>query len=255
MPLRPEKPILKTKAQIEAFKEAGRVSAKVLREVGEIIRPGISTWELDQYVEQLIRLEGAKPSFKGLYGFPGSICASLNDMVVHGIPSKDVILKDGDIISIDTGATVDGWVGDNAYTYAVGNIDEGTKELLEVTEQCMWAGINAALAGNRLGDIGHAVQSLAESHGFGVIREYVGHGVGRVMHEPPNVPNYGKAGKGMKLEPGLVIAIEPMITYGTYHVHTIDDGWGVVTNDGGNAAHFEKTIAVTEDGPVLITNE
>lgn len=255
MSRRAEKPILKTKEEIEAFKEAGRVSAKVLRLAGEIIRPGISTWEIDQYIEELIRLEGAVPSFKGLYGFPGSACISLNDMVVHGIPSKDVILKDGDIVSIDTGATVNTWVGDNAYTYAVGNIDEGTKELLEVTEQCMWAGINAAQAGNKLGDIGHAIQSLAESHGFGVLREYVGHGVGHVMHEPPNVPNYGKPGKGMRLEPGLVIAIEPMITYGSYHVHTIEDDWGVVTNDGSNAAHFEKTIAVTENGPVLITNE
>lgn len=255
MSRRAEKPILKTKEEIEAFKEAGRVSAKVLRLAGEIIRPGISTWEIDQYIEELIRLEGAVPSFKGLYGFPGSACISLNDMVVHGIPSKDIILKDGDIVSIDTGATVNTWVGDNAYTYAVGNIDEGTKELLEVTEQCMWAGINAAQAGNKLGDIGHAIQSLAESHGFGVLREYVGHGVGHVMHEPPNVPNYGKPGKGMRLEPGLVIAIEPMITYGSYHVHTIEDDWGVVTNDGSNAAHFEKTIAVTEKGPVLITNE
>ena len=252
---RVEKPILKSKSEIEAFKEAGRVSAKVLRLAGEIIRPGISTLEIDDYIETMIRLEGGKPSFKGLYGFPGSACISINDMVVHGIPSKDVILKSGDIVSIDTGATVDGWVGDNAYTYPVGKIDDGAKELLEVTEQCMWAGINAALVGNTLGDIGHAVQSLAESHGFGVLREYVGHGVGRVMHEPPNVPNYGRPGKGMKLPAGLVIAIEPMVTYGSYKVHTIDDGWGVVTNDGSNAAHFEKTIAVTEDGPILITNE
>lgn len=250
-----EKPILKSKGEIEAFKAAGALSAKVLRLAGEIIRPGISTWEIDEYIETMIRLEGGTPSFKGLYGFPGSACISINDMVVHGIPSKKVILKSGDIVSIDTGATVDGWVGDNAYTYAVGTIDDGSRELLEVTEQCMWAGIEAAQPGNTLGDIGHAIQSLAESHGFGVLREYVGHGVGRAMHEPPNVPNYGRPGKGMKLEPGLVIAIEPMITFGDYRVHTIADGWGVVTNDGSNAAHFEKTIAVTEDGPVVITNE
>lgn len=255
MARRPEQPVYKSAAEIEAMKEAGRVSAKVLRMVGDIIRPGISTLELDAYVENLIRLEGGIPSFKGLYGFPGSICASLNGMVVHGIPSKDVILQSGDIISIDTGATIDGWVGDNAYTYAVGKVDAEKELLLKVTEECMWRGIEAALAGNTLGDIGHAVQHHAEAHGFGVVREYVGHGVGHVMHEPPNVPNYGKKGKGLKLEPGLVIAIEPMINAGTHRVHTIEDGWGVVTNDGKPSAHFEKTIAVTEDGPVVITAE
>ena len=255
MVARREQPILKTPSEIEAMKEAGRISAKVLRMAGEIIRPGISTLELDDYVETLIRMEGAIPSFKGLYGFPGSICASPNGMVVHGIPSKDVILKSGDVISIDTGATVDGWVGDNAYTYPVGKIDDEAKLLLKTTEQAMWDGINAALVGNHLGDIGNAVQTTAEAQGFGVVREYVGHGVGRVMHEPPNVPNYGKKGKGLVLEPGLVIAIEPMINAGTHKVHTIEDGWGVVTNDGKYSAHFEKTIAVTEDGPIVITAE
>ena len=250
-----EKPILKSKGEIEAFKAAGALSAKVLRLAGEIIRPGISTWEIDEYIETMIRLEGGTPSFKGLYGFPGSACISINDMVVHGIPSKKVILKSGDIVSIDTGATVDGWVGDNAYTYAVGAIDDGSRELLEVTEQCMWAGIEAAQPGNTLGDIGHAIQSLAESHGFGVLREYVGHGVGRAMHEPPNVPNYGRPGTKYEALAQQRFAIEPMITFGDYRVHTIADGWGVVTNDGSNAAHFEKTIAVTEDGPVVITNE
>ncbi len=252
---RTEKPVLKTKAEIEAFREADRLSAKVLRLAGEIIRPGISTLEIDEFIETMIRLGGGKPSFKGLYGFPGSACISLNDMVVHGIPSKDVILKDGDIVSIDTGATVDGWVGDNAYTYAVGNISEVDKELLEVTEACMWAGIEQAVPGNTLGDIGHAIQLLAESHGFGVLREYVGHGVGRVMHEPPNVPNYGRPGKGLKLVEGMTLAIEPMITAGDYHVHVIEDNWGVVTNDGSNAAHFEKSIAITADGPLVLTNE
>ena len=246
---------IKNKEQIAKMRDAGKIVAEVLALMEEHVAPGISTWEIDEYIETMIRLEGGTPSFKGLYGFPGSACISINDMVVHGIPSKKVILKSGDIVSIDTGATVDGWVGDNAYTYAVGTIDDGSRELLEVTEQCMWAGIEAAQPGNTLGDIGHAIQSLAESHGFGVLREYVGHGVGRAMHEPPNVPNYGRPGKGMKLEPGLVIAIEPMITFGDYRVHTIADGWGVVTNDGSNAAHFEKTIAVTEDGPVVITNE
>ena len=255
MSARREQPILKTASEIEAMKEAGRISAKVLRMAGEIVRPGISTLELDNYVETLIRMEGATPSFKGLYGFPGSICASPNGMVVHGIPSKDVILKSGDVISIDTGATVDGWVGDNAWTFPVGEVSDEAKLLLKTTEQCMWNGIAAAVVGGKLGDIGHAVQSTAEAQGFGVVREYVGHGVGRVMHEPPNVPNSGKKGKGMVLPEGLVIAIEPMINAGTHKVHTISDGWGVVTNDGKYSAHFEKTIAVTADGPILITTE
>ncbi len=250
-----EKPVLKSKAEIEAFREADRLSAKVLRLAGEIIRPGISTWEIDEYIETMIRLDGGKPSFKGLYGFPGSACISLNDMVVHGIPSKNVILKDGDIVSIDTGATVDGWVGDNAATFAVGNISDLDRELLEVTEACMWAGIEQAVPGNTLGDIGHAIQSLAAAHGFDVLREYVGHGVGRVMHEPPNVPNYGRPGKGLKLVEGMTLAIEPMVTVGSCKVHTIEDNWGVVTNDGSNAAHFEKSIAITADGPLILTNE
>ena len=250
-----EKPVLKSKAEIEAFREADRLSAKVLRLAGEIIRPGISTWEIDEYIETMIRLDGGKPSFKGLYGFPGSACISLNDMVVHGIPSKNVILKDGDIVSIDTGATVNGWVGDNAATFAVGNISDLDRELLEVTEACMWAGIEQAVVGNTLGDIGHAIQSLAAAHGFDVLREYVGHGVGRVMHEPPNVPNYGRPGKGLKLVEGMTLAIEPMVTVGSCKVHTIEDNWGVVTNDGSNAAHFEKSIAITADGPLILTNE
>lgn len=250
---RKNRPILKSDSEIEAMKEAGRVSALALRTAGSLCVPGISTKEIDSEVEALIRREGGKPAFLGYGGFPGSICASLNEMVVHGIPSKDVILKEGDIVSIDTGAVVDGWVGDNAYTYEVGEVSQEKKYLCEITEKAMWSGIYAAVAGNHLGDIGHAIQSFAESHGFGVVREYVGHGVGHKMHEEPNVPNFGLAGKGMKLEVGLVIAIEPMITAGTYRVHTLRDGWGVVTNDGKPAAHFEKTIAITDNGPIVLT--
>ena len=246
---------LKSKADIEAWKEAGRISAMVLREVGKRCVPGVSTLELDQFAEDFIRLHGGIPGFKGLYGFPGSICASINEQIVHGIPSADVILQEGDIISIDTGATIDGWVGDNAWTYAVGQISPAKQRLLDITEKCMWAGIDAALAGNHLGDIGHAVQSLAEANGFGVVREYVGHGIGRVMHEDPNVPNYGKPHTGVRLDVGLCIAIEPMITMGTYKTKTLRDGWTVVTRDGKPAAHFEKTIAVTETGPLVITTE
>jgi methionyl aminopeptidase len=247
--------IKKSPAEIEAMKEAGRVSAKVLREAGRIVEPGISTLEIDSFVERMIRLEGGIPSFKGLYGFPGSICASVNDQIVHGIPSANVILKEGDILSIDTGATVDGWVGDNAWTYPVGKVSPEVEHLLEVTEKCMWAGLDAARVGNRLGDIGYAVQSLAEAQGYGVVREYVGHGVGRVMHEDPNVPNFGHKHTGIHLEAGMVLAIEPMINMGTYKTKQMADGWTVVTRDRKPSAHFEKMVAITEEGPVIITTE
>lgn len=247
--------IRKSPAEIEAMREAGRVSAKVLREVGALIKPGVTTAELDEFAETLIRLEGGIPAFKGYGGFPGSICASVNDQIVHGIPSAKVVLKEGDIISIDTGAIVDGWVGDNAWTYAVGTVSAEKKRLLEVTEKCLWAGLDAARPGNRLGDIGHTVQSVAEAAGFGVVREYVGHGIGRDMHEDPNVPNYGRKHSGIRLEPGMVLAIEPMINAGTHKTRQMPDGWLVCTRDGRPSAHFEKTVAVTEEGPVILTAE
>ena len=199
--------IKKTPHQIEEMAEAGRLSAKVLREVGARVKPGVSTAELDRIAEMIIRMEGGIPAFKGYGGFPASICASINEQIVHGIPSNSVILQEGDILSIDTGAIVKGWVGDNAWTYPVGKISPEKQRLLDVTEQCMWAGIDAARPGNHLGDIGHAIQEIAERAGYGVVREYVGHGVGRDMHEDPNVPNYGRKHSGIKLEPGMVIAI------------------------------------------------
>lgn len=247
--------IKKSSAEIEAMKEAGRVSAKVLREVGAQVRPGVSTLELDEFAEQIIRLEGGVPAFKGYGGFPGSICSSINEQIVHGIPSASVILKEGDIISIDTGAIVDGWVGDNAWTYAVGKISPEKQHLLEVTERSMWAGLEAACSGNHLGDIGHAVQSVAEAAGYGVVREYVGHGIGRDMHEEPNVPNYGRLHTGVKLEAGMVLAIEPMVNEGTHKTRQMSDGWLVCTRDGRPSAHFEKTVAITEDGPMILTTE
>lgn len=247
--------IKKTPAEIEAMKEAGRISAKVLREAGKIVRPGISTLEIDNYIETLIRLEGGIPGFKGLYGFPGSACISVNEEIVHGIPSANKILKEGDIVSIDTGATVRGWVGDNAWTFAVGKISPEKQRLLDVTEKCMWAALDAARPGNRLGDIGAACQEIAEAAGYGVVREYVGHGIGRDMHEDPNVPNYGRRHTGILLEPGMVLAIEPMINMGTHKTRQCDDGWLVVTRDGKPSAHFEKMVAITEDGPVIITTE
>jgi len=247
--------IRKSPAEIEAMREAGRVSAKALRIVGEHVRPGVSTLELDEIAEAVIRAEGGVPAFKGYGGFPGSICASVNEQIVHGIPSRRVVLKEGDIISIDTGAVVDGWVGDNAFTYAVGKIRPELRKLLEVTEKSMWAGISAARVGNRLGDIGHAVQTVAESAGYSVVREYVGHGIGREMHEDPNVPNYGRPHTGVKLAAGMVLAIEPMVNMGTHLTRQMPDGWLVCTRDGKPSAHFEKTVAITEAGPVVLTAE
>lgn len=247
--------IKKSPAEIEAMKISGCLSAAVLREVGARCVPGVSTLELDEFAEHYIRSHGGTPTFKGYGGYPGSICASINEQVVHGIPSSKVKLKSGDIISIDVGATVDGWAGDNAWTFAVGKIAPEKKKLLEVTEKCMWAGISAARVGNRLGDIGHAVQSVAKQAGFGVVRDYTGHGIGRAMHESPNVPNFGMRHVGMKLEEGMVLAIEPMITMGTHKTRVMGDGWLVVTQDGKSAAHFEKTVAITADGPVLVSVE
>ena len=247
--------IKKSSAEIEAMKEAGRVSAKALRIVGEHVKPGVTTLELDQIAEEVIRSEGGIPTFKGYAGFPGSICASVNEQIVHGIPSRKAVLRAGDIISIDTGATVDGWVGDNAWTYAVGGISPEKKKLLQVTEQSMWAGIDAARAGNHMGDIGAAVQAVAEAAGYGVVRDYVGHGIGRNMHEDPNVPNFGHPHTGLLLEVGMVLAIEPMVNMGTYKTRQMRDGWLVNTRDGKPSAHFEKTVAITEAGPVLLTVE
>lgn len=246
---------LKTPAEIEAMKEAGYLSARVLREVGALVEPGISTLELDDFAERFIRSHGGVPTFKGYGGFPGSICASVNDQIVHGIPSADVILKEGDIVSIDTGATVNGWVGDNAWTFPVGKIAPEVQDLLDTTEQCLWAAIAAAVPGHHLGDVGHACQAIAERKGYGVVREYVGHGVGHVMHEDPNVPNYGHRHLGLKLEPGMVLAVEPMINMGTRKTVQGDDGWLVLTRDGKPSAHFEKTIAITPDGPIVLTTE
>ncbi len=246
---------IKSPEQIEQMKVAGAVSKAALRRAGAMVRPGITTREIDQVVESYIRLHGATPTFKGYGGFPASICSSVNEQIVHGIPSPAVALKEGDIISIDTGATLGGWVGDNAWTFYVGDVSDEVKGLCEVTRDCLKAGIEQAVPGNRLGDVGAAIQELAESHGYGVVRDYVGHGVGHVMHEDPNVPNYGKRGRGVRLQVGMVIAIEPMITMGSYDSHTLSNGWTVVTNDNLPAAHYENTIAITKDGPVILTTD
>lgn len=246
---------IKTAAEIEQMKEAGAISKGALRRAGAAVKPGVTTREIDQLVENFIRLHGAVPTFKGYGGFPASICSSVNEQIVHGIPSPTVTLHDGDIISIDTGATYKGWVGDNAWTFYVGEPSESYKALCECTRDCLKAGIEQALPGNRLGDIGAAVQDLAESNGYGVIRDYVGHGVGRVMHEDPEVRNYGRRGRGVRLQAGMVIAIEPMIAMGTYECSVLPNGWTVVTDDMLPAAHYENTIAITDDGPVILTTD
>ena len=237
------------------MKPAGALSKMALRRVGAHIRPGVTTAELDRIAEQIIRLHGGTPAFKGYGGFPASICSSINAQIVHGIPSPETILEDGDIVSIDTGAVVDGWVGDNAWTFFCGEPDPVDRELCEVTRDCLKRAIDLAVPGNHLGDLGAAVQEYAERHGFGVVREYVGHGVGRVMHEEPNVPNYGRRGRGTRLQAGMVIAIEPMITRGSPKNKTMPNRWTVVTNDRSCAAHYENTIAITDDGPVILTTD
>jgi methionyl aminopeptidase len=243
---------LKSPREIDLMRRSGEITSAVLTGLLQAARPGITTGELDAMAERGIRERGGVPTFKGYHGFTASICTSVNDEVVHGIPGSRV-LRDGDLLSIDIGTTLEGYVSDSAATVGVGTISSQAQRLLDVTQECLMAGIAAMQAGNHVGDIGAAVQSHAEKNDFGVVRELVGHGVGREMHEEPQVPNYGKRGTGMELRPGLVLAIEPMITQGAYAVNILKDGWTVVTADGKLAAHFEHTIAVTEGGPKILT--
>ena len=242
---------LKSPHEIELMREACRISANALKVAGQAVRPGISTKEIDTIARKYIESQGAKPNFLGLYGFPATACISVNEEVIHGIPSKHRILKEGDIVSIDLGAVKNGFNGDNAATFPVGRISEEAQKLIDVTRQSFFEALKVAVAGKRLGDIGHAVQSYCESFGYGVVREYTGHGVGRELHEDPSVPNYGTAGRGLRLLPGMTIAIEPMITAGSYDVRQLSNGWTIVTKDGRYAAHYENTVAILPDG----TNE
>ena len=244
---------IKSKSQIQKLKDAGKIVAETHQLLKEAIREGISTYDLDQMAEQYIRKCNAIPSFKGYGGFKGSICASINSVVVHGIPSKDTILKNGDIISIDIGALYNGYHGDSAKTHGVGDISEKDEELIAVTRQSFYEGFKKAVVGNRLSDISNAVQVYAEKYGISVIRDYVGHGVGENLHEDPQVPNYGKPGRGPRLQEGMVLAIEPMIATGTYKVKVLSDGWTAVTLDNKNEAHYEHTIAITAGEPELLT--
>jgi methionyl aminopeptidase len=244
--------ILKTPEQIEQMAAAGAVQARTLRMLRSKVRPGVTTDDLDLAAERFIRSQGGEPSFLGYRGFPGSICASPNSMVVHGIPGP-YELRRGDLISLDVGVTKDGWVADAAITVPVGEVTAGARQLLEVTEAALHAGAEQARPGNHLGDISHAIQALVESEGLSIIRSLVGHGIGRDMHEDPQIPNYGEAGRGPLLEPGMVLAIEPMVNAGGPDVRVGDDNWAVYSADGSLAAHFEFTVAVSDDGPRILT--
>ncbi|HEY7196193.1 MAG TPA: type I methionyl aminopeptidase [Gaiellaceae bacterium] len=244
--------IRKSPDEIEAMARAGQVVVETLELLGEHVQPGVTTLELDGIAEEFIRSQGGTPTFKGYRGFPGSICASPNSMVVHGIPGP-YRLEEGDVISIDVGVTLDGFVGDSAYTFGVGEIDADAQRLLDVCQAALAAGIEEARPDNHIGDIAAAVQRTTETAGFAVVRSLVGHGVGRSMHEEPQVPNFGEPGRLQRLRPGMTIAIEPMITAGSAHVWVGDDQWSISTEDGSLAAHFEHTVAVTEEGPRILT--
>lgn len=239
--------------EIELLRHAGKIVAMTHEYLKPFIKEGISTKELDELAEKFIRSQGAKPSFKGYGGFPGSICTSINDVLVHGIPNSNHILKEGDIISIDIGANYGGYHGDSAWTYAVGEVSEEAKELMRVTEESLYKGLAQIKPGNRISDISNAIQTFVEAHGYGVPRDYTGHGVGSNLHEDPIVPNYGIAGRGPKIVSGMVIAVEPMVTLGDYHTRTLLDDWTVKTLDGKITAHYEHTIVVTEDGYEILT--
>ena len=249
---------LKSRAEIAAMRETGRVVATILQALREAAQPGITTGELDELAVEMMAKAGVKSAWKG-YGpggrqpFPGVICASINEEVVHGIPSRRRKLREGDIVGIDFGVIREGWYGDSAVTVAVGQISEEAERLVRVTREALELGIAQAKPGNRLGDIGAAVQAHAEKHGYSVVRDFVGHGIGRRLHEEPQVPNYGPGGQGMRLKAGMVVAIEPMVNVGTWQVEELDDDWTAVTADGKLSAHFEHTVAVTEEGPVILT--
>jgi methionyl aminopeptidase len=245
--------VRKSQGELEAMREGGRITAACLRMLSGSVRPGVTTRELDSLAEEFIHDHGGRPEFKGYQGFPASICASPNAMIVHGIPGP-YRLKEGDIISLDVGVRYEGFVTDSAITVAVGEVPTETTRLLETTRRCLEAATEQARPGDHLGDIGHAIQSLAESRGYGVVRDLVSHGVGRKMHEDPQIPNYGRPGTGPRLLSGMTFAIEPMITLGSYEIRLSEwDGWSIYTADGSLAAHFEHTIAVTDEGPWVLT--
>ena len=245
--------VCRSAAELEQMREAGRLVGEVLTELAAAVAPGVSTADLDDLAEKRIRQAGATPAFKGYHGYPATICASINDEVIHGIPSGRRVLNEGDIISIDVGASLDGYFGDSALTLPVGKISEPAAALLRVTEEALYKAIDEAKPGNRVSDIGHAVQKHVEAYGFSVVREFVGHGIGQRMHEEPQIPNYGEPGHGPRLAEGMVLAIEPMVNAGTAAVKVLADGWTAVTRDKSLSAHFEHTVAVTAGEPWILT--
>lgn len=244
---------IKSPREIELMREAGRILAKTHEELAKNLRPGMSTWDIDHMGEEIIRSYGCIPSFKNYNGYPASICVSVNDEVVHGIPHKEHFLDEGDIVSLDAGVIYKGYHSDAARTYGIGEIDDDAKKLIEVTRQSFFEGIKFAKAGNHLNDISTAIQKYAESFGFGVVRDLVGHGIGSHLHEDPEIPNFARKRKGILLQPGMTLAIEPMITEGSYEVVWLDDDWTVMTEDGGWAAHYENTILITEGEPEILS--
>ena len=244
---------LKTTRELRCMRDAGKISQEALLKAGEAVRPGVSTLELDKIVRRTIEKAGAVPSFLGYGGFPASACISVNNVVIHGIPSAHEILKEGDIVSIDVGAIYEGFNGDNAWTFPCGKVSEEAQKLMDVTKQSFFEGIKLAVPGNHLFDISEAIQKYVESNGYSVVRDLVGHGIGTHLHEDPQIPNFKQRRKGMKLRPGMTLAIEPMVNEGSYDVVWLDDDWTVVTEDGSLAAHYENTIVITEDGCEILT--
>ena len=245
--------VLKTSRELGIMKEACRISAGALQTVGKAVEPGVTTAELDRLAEKYIRSQGAVPNFKNYCGYPATACISINNEVIHGIPSAKRVIKAGDIVSVDLGAMFNGYHGDNAATFACGDISDEAKRLMQTTKDALYEGIAAATAGSRIGDISYAIQRTVEAAGFSVVRQYVGHGIGTELHEAPEVPNFGTAGRGIRLLPGMTLAIEPMVNVGGFDVKVLPDGWTVLTKDGSLSAHFEHTVVITPDGPKIMT--
>ena len=245
--------VLKTGRELKIMREACRISAEALKLIGNAVEPGVTTAELDRMAEKYIRSQGATPNFKNYQGYPATACISINNEVIHGIPSKSRKLNTGDIVSVDLGAEFNGYHGDNAATFACGDISEEAKRLMDATEQSLYEGIAAARSGGRIGDISHAVQSYIEARGYSVVRQFVGHGIGTKLHEAPEVPNFGTPGRGIRLMPGMTLAIEPMVNVGSPDVKVLPDGWTVLTRDGSLSAHFEHTVVITPEGPQILT--
>ncbi|MDF2679528.1 MAG: type methionyl aminopeptidase [Brevibacillus sp.] len=246
--------ILKTPEEIELMRAAGRILAACHREIKTMIRPGVTTWDIDQFVEEFLAKNGATPEQKGYSGYPYATCGSVNDVICHGFPKKEP-LRDGDIVTIDMVVRKDGWLADSAWSYEVGKVSPEAKRLLEVTEKSLYLGIEQAVVGNRIGDISHAIQTFAQANGYSVVRDFTGHGIGKDMHEEPYVPHFGPPGRGQRLKEGMVITIEPMLNIGTYHARIDEDGWTARTRDGQLSAQYEHTIAITADGPVILTKQ